>query len=245
MPSGVVPTNVLNHLNDLGNIQKDIAKNAMLFEQKMNVTSATKNAGSVAGMHLADLYKMQNNMVTQQALKTTTLEKSLQSAIDQAKKKDAELAQKAKDNASADAARAAQAKKEADAKAAAAKKKAAEDLKKFGGNAIAASQFANWPSGKSSGGLIKRFAVGGPVIGTDVVPSMLTPGEFIMSKYAVDTYGVDKMRAINNGDASDASVYNYSIAVNVKSDANPDEIARAVMGQIRQVDSKRLRSRAI
>jgi TP901 family phage tail tape measure protein len=128
---------------------------------------------------------------------------------------------------------------------AAAKAKAAADIKKFGGNAIAASQFANWPSGKSSGGLIKRFAVGGPVIGTDVVPSMLTPGEFIMSKYAVNTYGVDKMRAINNGDVSDASVYNYSIAVNVKSDANPDEIARAVMGQIRQVDSKRLRSRAV
>ena len=63
-----------------------------------------------------------------------------------------------------------------------------------------------------------------------------------MSKYAVNAYGVDKMRAINNGDVSDASVYNYSIAVNVRSDANPDEIARAVMTQIRQVDSKRIRS---
>ena len=99
---------------------------------------------------------------------------------------------------------------------------------------------------KARGGMItKRYALGGNVIGTDVVPAMLTPGEFVMSRYAVDTYGVDKMRAINNGDASDASVYNYSIAVNVKSDANPDEIARAVMGQIRQVDSKRIRSRAI
>lgn len=128
---------------------------------------------------------------------------------------------------------------------AAAKAKAAADLKKFGGNAIAASQFANWPSGKASGGLIKRFAVGGPVIGTDVIPSMLTPGEFVMSRYAVDSFGLDKMKAINNGTYSDASVYNYSVAVNVRSDANPEEIARAVMTQIKQVDSKRLRSNRI
>jgi hypothetical protein len=39
------------------------------------------------------------------------------------------------------------------------------------------------------------------------------------------------------------SVYNntYSINVNVKSDANPDQIARAVMTQIKQVDAQRIR----
>ncbi|MEY3312250.1 MAG: hypothetical protein RL348_1593, partial [Bacteroidota bacterium] len=99
---------------------------------------------------------------------------------------------------------------------------------------------------KARGGVITgRYALGGSVIGTDVVPSMLTPGEFVMSRYAVDSFGLDKMKAINNGTYSDASVYNYSVAVNVRSDANPEEIARAVMTQIKQVDSKRLRSNRI
>ena len=34
--------------------------------------------------------------------------------------------------------------------------------------------------------------------GTDVVPAMLTPGEFIMSKGAVDTFGTDFMEAVNS-----------------------------------------------
>ena len=33
--------------------------------------------------------------------------------------------------------------------------------------------------------------------GTDIVPAMLTPGEFVMSKGAVDTFGTDFMRSIN------------------------------------------------
>jgi hypothetical protein len=37
------------------------------------------------------------------------------------------------------------------------------------------------------------------------------------------------------------SVYNYDINVNVQSNADPDQIARAVMNQIRQVDSMRIR----
>ena len=96
---------------------------------------------------------------------------------------------------------------------------------------------------KASGGLINpmRFAMGGFASGSDTVPAMLTPGEFIMSKYAVQSYGIDKMKAINNGTAlSGDSVYNYSVNVAVQSDANADEIARAVMRQIRQVDSQRI-----
>ena len=99
----------------------------------------------------------------------------------------------------------------------------------------------------AQGGLIKPryFAVGGNVRGTDTVPAMLTPGEFVMSKYAVETHGTDKMKAINNGSSVGDSVYNYSISVNVKSDANPDEIARSVMAQVRNVDSQRLRGTRI
>ena len=100
---------------------------------------------------------------------------------------------------------------------------------------------------QASGGLIKPryFAVGGNVRGTDSVPAMLTPGEFVMSKYAVQTHGTSAMKAINNGNSVGDSVYNYSISVNVKSDANPDEIARSVMAQVRNVESQRLRGTRI
>jgi TP901 family phage tail tape measure protein len=95
----------------------------------------------------------------------------------------------------------------------------------------------------SSGGMVKPkyFSVGGPARGTDTIPAMLTPGEFVMSKYAVSNYGVDKMKAINTGTYEGEKVYNYNLSVNVKSDANPDDIARVVMTQIKQIDSQRVR----
>ena len=96
----------------------------------------------------------------------------------------------------------------------------------------------------SSGGMVKPkyFSVGGKARGTDIVPAMLTPGEFVMSKYAVSSYGVDKMKAINSGTYEGEKVYNYNLSVNVKSDANPDDIARVVMTQIKQIDSQRIRT---
>ena len=98
------------------------------------------------------------------------------------------------------------------------------------------------PAGFASGGLIpKRFAVGGFAMGTDTVPAMLTPGEFVIRKYAVDNFGVDNLKAINTGKYSGESVYNYEVNINVKSDANADQIAKAVMTQIKRVDSQRIR----
>jgi hypothetical protein len=95
----------------------------------------------------------------------------------------------------------------------------------------------------AKGGIIKPqyFKMGGFARGTDTVPAMLTPGEFVMSRYAVQSHGIDKMKSINNGSSVGDSVYNYSISVNVKSDANPDEIARVVMTQIKGIDSQKLR----
>jgi hypothetical protein len=93
------------------------------------------------------------------------------------------------------------------------------------------------PQYLNAGGMVKGYARGG-----DVVPSMLTPGEFVMSKYAVQSYGADRMKAINNGTYSGDSVYNYEVNVNVKSDANADDIARSVMMQIKQIESQRIRS---
>jgi len=98
----------------------------------------------------------------------------------------------------------------------------------------------------SRGGLVPSyFAAGGYAIGTDTVPAMLTPGEFVMSKYAVDKYGVDNMKSINSGSSVGDSVYNYNLNLNVKSDANPDEIARAVMVQIKSIDAQRIRGARI
>ncbi len=96
------------------------------------------------------------------------------------------------------------------------------------------------------GGMISKFASGGFAVGTDTVPAMLTPGEFIVSKYGVDKFGVDNLRAINKGEAPmSSSVYNYNLNVNVKSDANPNEIARTVMMQIKQIDSQRIKGNRI
>jgi hypothetical protein len=116
----------------------------------------------------------------------------------------------------------------------------------------------------SGGGWVSGFG------NYDNVPAMLTPGEFVIRKESVDKYGLGMMKLLNNGlfkvprvtapefNTSDLqkmsnmvpgnttpanSVYNntYSISVNVKSEANPEQIARTVIGQIKSVDSQRIR----
>ena len=111
---------------------------------------------------------------------------------------------------------------------------------------------AKYPNGRpiklAMGGIVpKMFALGGFAKGTDTVPAMLTPGEFVMSKYAVDAHGVNTMKAINNGQATGGAVYNntYTLTVNAKTNANPNEIAQAVMSTIKQVDDRRVRGVAI
>jgi hypothetical protein len=50
--------------------------------------------------------------------------------------------------------------------------------------------------------------------------------------------------ASNNVSVSDNSnrVYNYNVGINVpQSNANPDDIARAVIGQIKYIDAQRIR----
>jgi TP901 family phage tail tape measure protein len=96
---------------------------------------------------------------------------------------------------------------------------------------------------KAKGGMIMSnyMASGGMARGTDTVPAMLTPGEFVMKRSAVANFGVDGMKAINSGTYNGESVYNYSINVNVATDANPDKIAREVMTQIKRIDSQRIR----
>lgn len=97
----------------------------------------------------------------------------------------------------------------------------------------------------ASGGKVARYANGGYSLGSDTIPAMLTPGEFVVRKRAVQDFGVDNLEAINSGEYSSGSVYNYSLAVNVRSEADPNKIAKTVMREIKRVDSQRVRGNRI
>lgn len=82
-------------------------------------------------------------------------------------------------------------------------------VRQLGSFAAVARETYSGPSGGSiSGGTTRRKAMGGPIYaaqgmftprGTDTVPAMLTPGEFVIRKKAVDKYGLSTMQAINEG----------------------------------------------
>jgi hypothetical protein len=203
------------HVKDMEtNIAANIVRNSELFNREVNKLKIEDNAGSVAKNHYVDLNRLTDEM---------NLAKKYNTGPDYAKQQAENLAAN---------------------KAAAAKKAQDEaNLKKFGGNASAANAFGNWGNWSMGGLIPKFFALGGFAKGTDTVPAMLTPGEFIMSKYAVDSYGVDTMRKINKGDSVGGSVYNntYALTVNAKTDANPNDIAQAVMSTIKRVDERRIR----
>jgi hypothetical protein len=74
---------------------------------------------------------------------------------------------------------------------------------------------------------------------------MLTPGEFVVRRSAVENFGAENLEKINNGTYDSSSVYNYSLTVNVKSDSNPDQIARTVMKNLERVESQRIRGNRI
>ena len=114
-----------------------------------------------------------------------------------------------------------------------------KEVRKLGG--IAAANGGLVPKRYSMGGFIKKFASGGFALGTDTIPAMLTPGEFVVKKTSVENFGIEKLRAINSGTYKGDSMYNYEVNVSVQTDANPDQIARAVMGQIKQIDAQRIR----
>jgi hypothetical protein len=99
---------------------------------------------------------------------------------------------------------------------------------------------------KNMGGLIKRLAAGGFAMGTDTVPAMLTPGEFVVRKYAVENFGKDNLKAINNGTYSGESVYNYELNINMSgTNLSADDVAKTVMSKIRQIDSQRIRGNTL
>jgi hypothetical protein len=97
--------------------------------------------------------------------------------------------------------------------------------------------------GLAKGGMVpKYFAAGGYSRGTDTVPAMLTPGEFVINKNAANGIGVNNLNRLNSGESLGSSVYNYSVGINVtNANADANDIARAVMGQIKYIDSQRIR----
>ena len=121
----------------------------------------------------------------------------------------------------------------------------------------------------SKGGMVpKYFAAGGFARGTDTVPAMLTPGEFIVNKYAANAAG-PMLKSLNEskypsmlGDSrsvnvpvvnvstsmnnNSTAVYNYSLGFNINgSSSNSNDIARSVMKEIKNIDSQRIRGRGI
>jgi len=64
----------------------------------------------------------------------------------------------------------------------------------FGGFGSAIGGFFGFANGGRVG-----FANGGSVGSTDTVPAMLTPGEFVVKKSAVDKYGEGFLSSLNNG----------------------------------------------
>ena len=133
-------------------------------------------------------------------------------------------------------------------------------------NPVAAINYGNYlnlPVFKSMGGMIPKYmASGGMARGTDTVPAMLTPGEFVVNKKATQSFGPllsainsptfttpEAMSSIKNLSGSQTEVnnsktlYNYNLSVNVSnSNANPNDIARTVINQIKQIDNQRIRS---
>lgn len=118
----------------------------------------------------------------------------------------------------------------------------------------------------SMGGIVPKYmASGGFAKGTDTVPAMLTPGEFIVNRKATQTFGPllsainsptfktpassnPNFSGINSSNSitstnNSKTLYNYNLSVNVSnSNANPNDIARTVIDQIRQIDNQRIRS---
>jgi hypothetical protein len=118
---------------------------------------------------------------------------------------------------------------------------------------------------KMYGGMVTKYMARGGAVGSDTVPAMLTPGEFIVNKTAAKQFGpmlqsINESKypsmlgsssgmsnlPINNISASvsdnSTAVYNYSLGFNINgTNSNPNDIARAVMSEIKRVDAQRIR----
>jgi TP901 family phage tail tape measure protein len=119
--------------------------------------------------------------------------------------------------------------------------------------------------GKMYGGMVSKYmALGGRAIGSDTIPAMLTPGEFVMNKAASKAYGplLERINEskypgmlggggmtqipVNNISTSmndnSTAVYNYNLGFSINgANGSAKDIANAVMREIKNVDSQRIR----
>jgi hypothetical protein len=117
----------------------------------------------------------------------------------------------------------------------------------------------------SMGGVVPKYFASGGRIGSDSVPTMLTPGEFVVNRAASKRFGplLESLNEskypsmigagssgygapINNVSSSvsdnSTAVYNYSLGFNINgNNSNPSDIARSVMTEIKRVDAQRIR----
>jgi TP901 family phage tail tape measure protein len=131
-------------------------------------------------------------------------------------------------------------------------------------NLIRPGQVIKIPGKMYGGSISKYMAFGGRAMGSDTVPTMLTPGEFVMNKAASKAYGplLERINEskypgmlgdmgttqvpINNISTSvsdnSTAVYNYNLGFSINgSNGNAKDIANAVMREIKNVDSQRIR----
>jgi TP901 family phage tail tape measure protein len=131
--------------------------------------------------------------------------------------------------------------------------------------AVAGKLPSRTTGGKMYGGIISKYmAFGGRAMGSDTVPAMLTPGEFVMNKAASKAYGplLERINEskypgmlggggmtqipVNNISTSindnSTAVYNYNLGFSINgSNGSAKDIANAVMREIKNVDSQRIR----
>ena len=113
------------------------------------------------------------------------------------------------------------------------------------------------------GGVVPKYFARGGRMGSDTVPAMLTPGEFVMNKKATKEFGPllsmlneskypsmigpsyssekvsPNKTSINN---NSRNVYNYNVGINVGgTNASANNIAKAVMDEIKYLDAQRIR----
>ncbi len=75
----------------------------------------------------------------------------------------------------------------------------------------------------AQGGLVQNGGMNLPGFGTDTVPAMLTPGEFVVSKRGVEGVGLGMLQAINQGSSPGSNNYNIEFNINIDAKTNVDE----------------------
>lgn len=113
------------------------------------------------------------------------------------------------------------------------------------------------------GGMVPKYFASGGRIGSDTVPTMLTPGEFVMNKRATQQFGpllsmlneskypsmigpsysgAGMKTSTTKFNNNSKNTYNYNVGITVGgTNASADNIARAVMGEIKYLDAQRIR----